>query len=86
VLASASANALADARDLLGVDDGIQRGEVVAILGAGGDEEVIGNVEESRGAGPLPVATGLRQEVTVEQVANHGVGVHAANLVDAGAR
>ena len=53
--------------------------------GAGGEEEIFGDVEDGGRTGAILVVAGLDKEVSVDEVADYGVGVHAAGGVDAGA-
>src|SRR3954466_4755545 len=65
-----SSDALPDAGDLLGVDEVFEGREVFAALRAGGEEEVFGDVEESRRTRAFLVATGLDEEVSVDEIAD----------------
>jgi hypothetical protein len=80
-----SSHALPDAGDLLGVDEVFEGREVFATLRASGEEEVFGDVEESWRTRSFLVATSLDEEVPVDEIADHGVGVDAAGDVNTGA-
>jgi hypothetical protein len=65
--------ALADAGQLLLPEEGFERWKVLAGGGAGGHEELLGHVEERRGAGALAICSDLGEQAAVDQVAHDGV-------------
>jgi len=81
----ASTDAFPDTGDLLGVDEVIEGGKIITALRTGGEEEVFCNVEEGGCTRAFLVATGLDEEVSIYEGADHGIRVHTTGSVDIGA-